>query len=80
MKKTSPNNLKCGFVLTFLSLNAEGVCGEAFDSSLRGRGQGVLGGEKKGIEAEIVSYSFPGSEILGGETHHTGWFHVSWAS
>lgn len=38
---TSPNNLKCGFVLIFLSLNAKGACGRAFSSSPPGRGQGI---------------------------------------
>lgn len=44
-------------------------------------GKEFLEQEKYGIEAETVSYSFVSrSEILGGETHRTGWFHVSWAS
>lgn len=38
---TSLNNLKCGFVLTFLPLNAKGVRGQAFNSSPHGRGQGI---------------------------------------
>lgn len=53
-KKGNPNNLKLGFVLSFLSPNPEGACGQAF-----GGGQGTSGrGKKNEIEAETVSYSF----------------------
>lgn len=41
-KKGNPNNLKLGFVLSFLSLNPEGACGQAF-----GGGQGTSGRGKK---------------------------------
>lgn len=59
-KKGNPDNLKRGFVLSFLSLNPEGVCGQAFDRSPYGGGQGTSGrGKKKNeLEAETVSYSF----------------------
>lgn len=45
-KKKKPNNLKLGFVLAFLFLNLEGVCGQAFGRSPRGGGQGTSGRRK----------------------------------